>query len=261
MFWVKGSLQLKELQIYGKLPTQPNKNVLPLASLQHFNTSMSVNSSPYKAVLFDLDGTLINSLHDIADSMNRVLEKKGYRTHDYDAYRYFIGRGLYNLVGSTLPEAEKTEQNIRNLYQELLRDYEVNLLQKTVLYRGIPELLNELVSKNIRLTILSNKADNFTKTIAAELLKSWPFEVVLGSGDNVPRKPDPTGALMVCESLQLEPSDFLYIGDTSTDMQTAIAAGMYPVGVTWGFRTRDELLENGAKTIIDKPIELLELLA
>lgn len=221
---------------------------------------MPTPSNPYKAVLFDLDGTLINSLHDIADSMNRVLEKKGYQTHDYDAYRYFIGRGLYNLVGRTLPEAEKTEQNIRNLYQELLRDYEVNLLQKTILYRGIPELLDALTSKNIRLTILSNKADHFTKKIAAELLKSWPFEVVLGSGDNVPRKPDPTGALMVCGALQLQPSDFLYIGDTSTDMLTANAAGMYPVGVTWGFRTRDELLENGAKTIIDKPLELLELL-
>lgn len=218
-------------------------------------------TNSYKAVLFDLDGTLINSLHDIADSMNRVLAKKGYQTHDYDAYRYFIGRGLYNLVGRTLPEAEKTEQNIRNLYQELLRDYEVNLLQKTILYRGIPELLDALVSKGIRLSILSNKSDNFTKTISAELLKAWPFEFVLGSSENVPRKPDPTGARMVCDALRLEPSDFLYMGDTSTDMQTAVAAGMYPVGVTWGFRTRDELLENGAKTIINTPIELLTLLA
>lgn len=218
-------------------------------------------TNSYKAVLFDLDGTLINSLHDIADSMNRVLVKKGYQTHDYDAYRYFIGRGLYNLVGRTLPEAEKTEQNIRNLYQELLRDYEVNLLQKTILYRGIPELLDALVSNGIRLSILSNKSDNFTKTISAELLKAWPFEFVLGSSDNIPRKPDPTGARMVCEALQLEPGDFLYMGDTSTDMQTAVAAGMYPVGVTWGFRTREELLENGAKTIIDAPLDLLELLA
>jgi len=215
----------------------------------------------YKAVLFDLDGTLINSLHDIADSMNRVLEKKGYQTHDYDAYRYFVGRGLYSLVGRTLPESEKTEQNVRNLYQELLSDYEVNLLQKTVLYRGIPELLDALVSNGIKLTILSNKADNFTKKIAAELLNKWPFEIVLGSGDNVPRKPDPAGAMIVCEALQLQPSNFLYIGDTSTDMQTALAAGMYPVGVTWGFRTKEELLDNGAKTIIDKPSELLTLLA
>lgn len=232
-----------------------------MSQLPDFKTSMPHTTTTFKAALFDLDGTLINSLHDIADSMNRVLERKGYQTHDYDAYRYFIGRGLYNLVSRTLPEAEKTEQNIRNLYQELLRDYEVNLLQKTVLYRGIPELLDALVSKGIRLTILSNKADNFTKMIAAELLKSWPFEVVLGSGDNVPRKPDPTGARMVCEALQLQPAEFLYLGDTSTDMQTALAAGMYPVGVTWGFRTKDELIENGAKTIIDQPMELMGLLA
>lgn len=222
---------------------------------------MTATTPSYKAVLFDLDGTLINSLHDIADSMNRVLEKKGYRTHDYDAYRYFIGKGLFNLVGRTLPESEKTDQNIRDLYQELLRDYEVNLLQKTILYRGIPELLDALVAKNIRLTLLSNKADNFTKKIATELLKAWPFEVVMGSGENVPRKPDPTGALMVCEAIGLQPADFLYMGDTSTDMQTAKAAGMYPVGVTWGFRTRDELLENGARTILDEPMELLNLLA
>jgi len=221
---------------------------------------MNTKMYDYKAVLFDLDGTLINSLHDIADSMNRVLEKKGYQTHDYDAYRYFVGRGLYNLVSRTLPESEKTEQNIRNLYQELLRDYEVNMLQKTVLYRGIPELLDALVKKGIKLTILSNKADNFTKKIAAELLKAWPFEVVLGSGDNVPRKPDPTGAMMLCEALQLKPSEFLYVGDTSTDMETALAAGMYPVGVTWGFRTRKELVDSGAKTIIDTPFELTSLL-
>jgi phosphoglycolate phosphatase len=221
---------------------------------------MTTHSSTYKAVLFDLDGTLINSLHDIADSMNRVLIRKGYQTHDYDAYRYFIGRGLYNLVSRTLPEAEKTEQNIKNLYQELLRDYEVNLLQKTVLYKGIPDLLDALTAKGIRLTILSNKADNFTKKIAAELLKNWPFEMVLGSGENIPRKPDPTGARLICDGLGLEPAEFLYIGDTSTDMQTANAAGMYPVGVTWGFRTRDELLENGAKTIIDTPMELTQLL-
>lgn len=222
---------------------------------------MSDNTNSYKAVLFDLDGTLINSLHDIADSMNRVLVKKGYQAHDYDAYRYFVGRGLYNLVVRSLPEAEKTEKNITNLYQELLRDYEVNLLQKTVLYRGIPDLLDALTEKGIRLTILSNKADNFTKKIAAELLKNWPFDVVLGSGDDIPRKPHPGGALKICDALGLHPSDFLYIGDTNVDMETALAAGMYPVGVTWGFRTKKELLESGAATIIDKPIELLELLA
>lgn len=232
-----------------------------MCRLPEFKTSMTTPSAKYKAVLFDLDGTLINSLHDIADSMNRVLERKGYQTHDYDAYRYFIGRGLYNLVSRTLPESEKTERNIRNLYQELLQDYEANLLQKTILYRGIPELLDALVSQDIRLAILSNKADNFTKMIAAELLATWPFEVVLGAGENVPRKPDPAGALMVSDALGLKPAEFLYLGDTSTDMQTANAAGMYPVGVTWGFRSREELLENGAKSIIDKPMELMALLS
>jgi phosphoglycolate phosphatase len=221
---------------------------------------MKKNLQPYKAVLFDLDGTLINSLHDIADSMNRVLAAKGYQTHDYDAYRYFVGRGLRNLVSRTLPESEKTEKNINNLYQELLRDYEVNLLQKTVLYRGIPELLDALVEADVKLTIFSNKADLFTKKIAGELMDKWPLELVLGAGDDIPRKPDPGGALKVCQALGLMPSEFLYVGDTNVDMETAIAADMYPVGVTWGFRTRQELIDSGARTIIDTPIELMHLL-
>lgn len=217
-------------------------------------------ANPFKAVLFDLDGTLINSLHDIADSMNRVLAAKGYQTHDYDAYRFFVGRGLLNLVSKTIPDSEKTEKTIKNLYQELLRDYEVNLLQKTVLYRGIPDLLNALTEKGIRLTILSNKADLFTKKIANGLMDAWSFAYVQGSSDEIPRKPDPSGALLICQALNLNPSEFLYVGDTNVDMETALAAGMYPVGVTWGFRSRQELTESGAGTIIDTPMELLELL-
>jgi phosphoglycolate phosphatase len=214
----------------------------------------------YKAVLFDLDGTLINSLHDIADSMNRVLAAKGYQTHGYDAYRYFIGRGLRNLVERTIPEGEKTEEKVARLYQDLLSDYGANCLEKTRLYHGIPELLDELSNKGLKLTILSNKADVFTKKIAAELMANWTLEVVLGSGGDVPRKPNPGGAQMICEMLGLHPSDFLYVGDTSVDMETAVAAGMYPVGVTWGFRNRSELKEAGAKAIIDTPMQLLELL-
>lgn len=221
---------------------------------------MNDKKQVFKAVLFDLDGTLINSLHDIADSMNRVLLKKGYQVHDYDAYRYFIGRGLRNLVSKTLPEYERSEQNITNLFQELLQDYEFNLLNKTTLYKGVPELLNSLTDRKIRLCILSNKADAFTKKIAEELLKPWHFEVVLGSGGEFPRKPNPSSALHICLEMGIKPENYLYLGDTSVDMETARAAGMYAVGVSWGFRSKKELLEGGAQKIIDQPQQVLELL-
>jgi len=221
---------------------------------------MTQEKKTYKAVIFDLDGTLINSLQDIADSMNRVLASNGYPTHDYESYRYFVGKGLKNLVGRTLSDELRTDENTIRLYSQLLKDYEKNCLQKTILYRGIPELLDALKEQESKLAIVSNKADAFTKKIAGELMYKWPFGAIIGAKDEIPRKPDPTGALMASKALGVLPSESLYVGDTSVDMETAIAAGMYPVGVTWGFRTRDELLKNGAKAIIDKPEELLDLL-
>lgn len=221
---------------------------------------MTQHKTVYKAVIFDLDGTLINSLQDIADSMNRVLVSKGFSTHDYESYRYFVGKGLRNLVGCTLPEEQRTDENILGLYADLLEDYEKNCLKKTILYRGIPNLLDALKERGLKLAILSNKADAFTKKISGELLVQWPFGVILGAKDDLPRKPDPTGALLLSKSLGVSPAEILYVGDTSVDMMTAIAAGMFSVGVTWGFRTREELIKSGARAIIDKPLELLELL-
>lgn len=221
---------------------------------------MTQHKTAFKSVIFDLDGTLINSLQDIADSMNRVLSAKGYPTHDYESYRYFVGKGLLNLVSRTLSEEQKTEKVIHELYTDLLKDYEINCLQKTALYRGIPDLLDALEAKTLKLAVLSNKADNFTKKIANELLSHWHFEAILGAKENLPRKPDPTGALFLSKELGVPSAETLYVGDTSVDMMTAIAAGMFPVGVSWGFRTREELLENGAKVVIDDPKELLSLL-
>ena len=221
---------------------------------------MPQHKTTFKAVIFDLDGTLVNSLHDIADSMNRVLAAKGFTTYDYDSYRYFIGRGLRNLVGKTLSEEQRTEENITELYAELLEDYKKNLLQKTVLYKGISDLLDALKEQGLKMAIFSNKADNFTRKIARELMSSWKIDYVLGSKEDIPRKPDPTGALMICKILEVFPDEVLYVGDTSVDMNTATAAGFYPVGVTWGFRSKEELLDSGAKTIIDEPLELLGLL-
>jgi phosphoglycolate phosphatase len=216
-------------------------------------------SSPL-AVIFDLDGTLINSLKDIADSMNRVLHELGYQTHTYDAYRFFVGKGLRNLVVQTIPESERTEETITTLHQALLRDYEKHLLEKTTLYQGIPELLNALTEKGIPFSILSNKPDPFTQTICRSLFEKWQPTVILGAGGDIPRKPNPSGALFICRKLGIQPDQCVYVGDSNVDMETANAAGMYAVGVSWGFRSRKELQESGAATIIDRPSELIELL-
>jgi phosphoglycolate phosphatase len=231
------------------MPIQPNQMT--------YLCRMEQQAFLFRSVLFDLDGTLINSLHDIADSMNRVLTAKGFRTHDYDAYRYFIGRGLRNLVVASIPEKNRCEQNIKNLFQELLQDYKKNLLHKTSLYKGIPELLDKLSERGIRMSILSNKPDALTHQIASELLKPWTFDIIMGSGETFPRKPDPAAALYISKTTSCPPESFLYLGDTSIDMQTALAAGMYPVGATWGFRTKEELLENGASALVDSPSELV----
>jgi phosphoglycolate phosphatase len=214
----------------------------------------------FKAVIFDLDGTLINSLQDIADSMNRVLANKGFPTHDYNSYRFFVGQGLKTLVRNTLPEDKKTDEIIIELYSNLLKDYGENCLQKTALYQNIPELLTALKKRTLKIAILSNKSDDFTNKIADKLMSEWALNTILGSKDGIPRKPDPTGALFVCEELGVLPDEVLYVGDTSVDMNTATAAGMFSVGVSWGFRTKEELLKSGAKAIIDKPLELLNLL-
>lgn len=221
---------------------------------------MPQHKTAFKAILFDLDGTLVDSLQDIADSMNRVLTKKGLPTHPIDSYRYFVGNGLRVLVGRSLPQELRTEAFTQSLFLDLLEDYEQNCLKKTSLYDGIPDLLDKLVEKSLKMAILSNKADGFTKTIASNLLSNWPFSVVVGAREGIPRKPDPTAALEISQILQIPTADFLYVGDTSVDMRTALAAGMYPVGVSWGFRKRDELLEHGAKIVIDKPGELLDLI-
>jgi len=221
---------------------------------------MTPNKIAVKGVIFDLDGTLINSLQDIADSMNAVLSAKGFKIYDYDSYRYFVGRGLRNLVSQVLPVEERSEENITVVYGDLMKEYEKNLITKTTLYQGVPAMLDELKARNFKLAVLSNKDDGFTNKIAGELLSKWSFDVILGLRSGIPRKPDPTGALIVSKTLNVAPEDTLYLGDTGIDMHTALAAGMHPVGVTWGFRTRKELTENGAEAIINIPGELFQLL-
>jgi phosphoglycolate phosphatase len=214
----------------------------------------------YKAVLFDLDGTLLDSIEDMGDSLNRVLVQKSFPTHDRDAYCRFVGDGATNLINRALPEDQRTNTIIRSCLDAFLADYDKNWNVKTRLYDGIPELLDTLTSRGLKISVLSNKPHRYTLKCMDGFLSDWNFDVVFGQRDDVPRKPDPAGALEIAEQLNISPSDFLYLGDTETDMKTSIDAGMFPVGVLWGFRSAGELRENGAEVLLEKPLDALDLM-
>lgn len=214
----------------------------------------------FKGVIFDLDGTLLNTIDDLADSMNYVLKSKGFPSHDVLKYKHFIGNGLYNLVERTLPMGYKDEAVVKECFEAMRIEYNKHMTSKTRPYEGIPELLDELCRRGIKIAILSNKPDAATKFVTAELLTRWSFDCVFGERANVPRKPDPSGAHEIINILGLAPEEFLYLGDSGVDMETASNAGVYGVGALWGFRAADELMDGGAKILIKNPDELLQLL-
>jgi phosphoglycolate phosphatase len=203
---------------------------------------------------------LLNTLADLADSMNAALIQMGFPTHPTDAYRYFVGDSVDEEARRALPPANRDLQTIKKCVEISINEYTNRWDKNTKPYPGIPQLLDELERLKIAKTIFSNKPDNFTKLIAEKLLADWSFDFVIGVSPTAPKKPDPSAAIKIAESLKILPHQFLYLGDTNTDMQTAVAAGMYPVGALWGFRSADELLANGAKTLVKKPLEVLGLL-
>ncbi|HPT20377.1 MAG TPA: HAD family hydrolase [Bacteroidales bacterium] len=214
----------------------------------------------FKGAIFDLDGTLVNSLEDLADSMNAVLKSNNFPVHDLSSYKYFVGNGLRNLVYKTLPEDSRTEETVNICYDSMVSGYRENCINKTQPYDGITDLLDELASRGIKLAVFSNKADELTKKIVQTLLPNCNFEVVSGLLNEEYKKPNPAGALKICETFGLQPADVVYIGDTGTDMKTSVNAGTYPAGALWGFRTKEELIANGAKQLLNHPLDLLQIL-
>lgn len=211
----------------------------------------------YRAVIFDLDGTLLDSIEDLADSMNAVLAEAGLPTHDIESYKYFVGNGMKNLVLQSLPESRRDSRSVEQFIQKMKEEYGKRWNKKTRPYDGIPGLLDKLAEKDIHMAVLSNKPDKFTKLIARELLSNWYFSAVYGDREGIPRKPNPEGALEIAGMLGLQPKNILYLGDSGVDMQTANNAGMFAVGALWGFRKKEELLSNGAAALISNPLELL----
>ncbi|MBI9059838.1 MAG: HAD family hydrolase [Labilibaculum sp.] len=214
----------------------------------------------YKGVVFDLDGTLANSIEDIADSMNKVLQEKNLDTHDYITYKTFVGRGIKSLVENALPKSHRDASFIEESFQRMMKVYDDNCIAKTALYPGISDLLNSLRDRNLKIAIFSNKANELTQKVVNVLLANWQLEMVIGAGGDIPRKPDPKGALLISEKMGIAPEELMYVGDSGVDMETANNSGMHAVGVLWGFRDMEELLENGAQTIIHHPMDLIQSL-
>jgi len=213
----------------------------------------------HAAVLFDLDGTLLDTLEDIADSTNQVLASFGFTTHPTASYKLFVGDGEDMLATRALPEGHRDAATVSRTVVLFHEVYSKRWANRTRPFPGIPLLLDSLVQDGIRLAILSNKAQRFAEAAVSRLLGRWSFEVVLGAQPSLPVKPSPEGALRIARQMGFPAERFLYLGDSGVDMKTAVSAGMYPVGALWGYRSRDELKAAGALALVAAPEEALTL--
>jgi len=204
-----------------------------------------------KAIIFDLDGTLIDSLDDIAKSMNDVLRQLGYKEHKIEDYKHFVGDGALILVQNSLPK-ECPKEEIQKAFDLFIEIYELGIHHDTKPYEGIYDLLEKLSHTSFKLGILSNKPHDITNQYAKKLFSDFNFEEVHGQKESIPKKPHPKGALDIARNFNLRPEEIFFVGDTATDMKTAQNANMKSIGVLWGFRPKQELIESGADfTAID----------
>lgn len=210
-----------------------------------------------KAFIFDLDGTLIDSLEDLADAVNLMLKERGYPPLPLKVFPRYIGEGVQKLVERALPREAAGKVSLDECVADYQRHYGATWNQKTKPYDGILETLEELREYGYKIGVLSNKPHAFTVKCCEHFFPEGIFDIVLGARDNVPRKPDPAGALEIATALEILPAECFYVGDSGIDMQTARNAGMSGIGVLWGFRDERELRENRARFIVSKPDDLV----
>jgi len=211
----------------------------------------------YRAVIFDMDGTLLDTLEDLADSMNAVLNSLGFPEHPLSSYRNFVGDGIEVLATKSLPEGHRTAQTIARSVKAMKEEYSLRWSVKSRPFPGIPELLDGLTEMGMALSILSNKLDSFTKAMAASLLPYWKFAEVRGLSPDIPRKPDPAGALICADRMGVDPGHCIFVGDSAIDMETAGRAGMAAFGVSWGYQDKELLINHGARNLLEDPRDLL----
>ena len=213
-----------------------------------------------RACIFDLDGTLCDSVVSIGSCVNHVLEEFGFAPVEMERFYYFVGDGVHQLIVRTLNYVGADPSLTESVKKRYLERFREECLYEVHPYEGILDLLEALKKRKILLAVLSNKPHENTKRVIETIFGDRVFDLVQGQQEGIPRKPDPAGALREAELLGVTPRECLYVGDTGTDMRTGKSAGMHTVGVLWGFRDRQELMENGADRIVGEPMELLELL-
>lgn len=216
-----------------------------------------MNNKHIKAILFDLDGTLLDTLDDLAESVNQVLSESGAPIHPVESYKRFVGDGIVTLAQRALGKTRCDDRTVGAFVARLKTVYAARETLKTRPYPGVPEMLIELEQRGVRMAILSNKPDKATRSITKSLLGNHPFDIVRGQLDGVPRKPDPFAALSIARELGIPAGSFAYAGDSGSDMQTARSAGMFAIGVLWGFRNEQELNAGGADAVVTRPRDIL----
>ncbi|HOM10855.1 MAG TPA: HAD family hydrolase [Spirochaetota bacterium] len=210
-------------------------------------------------VIFDLDGTLLDTIADLAYCVNNVLLRYGYRTHPVEAYKQFIGDGMAMLIQRAVGET-CSDKEITKLVFELKDEYAKNWNRETKPYPGVHDLLKELSHKKIKISVFSNKSHEFTVEMVKYYFSDIAFSTILGLQDSIPRKPDPHGALLIAHTMQLEPSQIAMIGDSATDVEMAHACGMYSIGVSWGYRPVALLLQHHPHAIANTPGDIIRII-
>lgn len=213
-----------------------------------------------RLIVFDLDGTLINSLEDLADSANHVLEQHGFPTHPVDAYRYFVGDGVRMLIERILPKEERNDKRIGQCRQEFVDYYKIHMEDKTSVYEGITELLTELKVRRLKIAVATNKVHAAVKPLMAKYFPGIRFDSLIGQREGIPVKPAPRIMYDILKETGCQPEEAFHVGDTATDMQLAHNAGVESVGVLWGYRPLEELQAAGAKHLIGNPLDLLKII-
>lgn len=210
----------------------------------------------YYGIIFDLDGTLLNTLDDLAYTVNCVLHEFGFPQYDTDKYRQLVGNGLRSLFEKALPP-DTSQQIITKSCERFTELYETTWCRQSAPYRNVNKMLELLKKRHVKLAVLSNKPDRFTQIYMNHFWCNDMFDFGFGQRDEVPKKPDPAGVYDLAERMKLSTSKIAYVGDSSVDMQTGKNSGVFTIGVSWGFRTVEELKAHGADVIIDDPMELL----
>ena len=212
-----------------------------------------------KAVLFDLDGTLANSLEDLADSTNYALSVLGFPPHDICEYKYFVGDGIPKLIERALPDDNKAPEMQKKCLDIFMEHYREHYHDKTRAYDGIKELLDFIKKSGLKTAVISNKAQEMAEKVVSKLFGN-AFDAVAGKREGYPAKPNPSLTLEVVKEIGLTPDLCALVGDSGMDMAAAVNGGLLPIGVLWGFRTKKELLKNGAQYTVSAPKQIIDII-